>query len=204
MKYLILIFTLFLSVQSFSSNFNVQQNRVVEWSLYSQKYYTNPFYDVDLVAIIKDSKGKILRLPAFWKGNGEWGFRFSSHDCGEYSFRTECSDLINKNLHNQSGTIRVFPYTGKNPLFANGPVKVASNKHYLEHYDGKPFFWLADSWWFGMSKRISYNDFCFLVNDRKQKGFSVIQFAIGFACDIAPFDVRDSNEGYKFNQSGLF
>jgi hypothetical protein len=32
-----------------------------------------------------------------------------------------------------------------------------------------------------------------LADDRKEKGFSVIQFAIGFPCDIEPFDPRGSN-----------
>ena len=33
-----------------------------------------------------------------------------------------------------------------------------------------------------------------LTHDRKVKGFNVIQFAIGFPCDIVPFDPRGQNE----------
>ena len=61
--------------------------------------------------------------------------------------------------------------------------------------DSTPFLWLADSWWHGMTSRFSWpDDFQFLVRDRKEKGFSVIQFAIGFPCDVEEFDPRGANE----------
>jgi hypothetical protein len=65
----------------------------------------------------------------------------------------------------------------------------------LAHEDGTPFLWLADSWWHGMGKRFKWpEDFQHLTRDRKAKGFSVIQFAAGYPCDIAEFDPRGANE----------
>ena len=42
-----------------------------------------------------------------------------------------------------SGVVRVKPYTGTNLLFLHGPLRVSANKRYLEHLDGKPFFFRA-------------------------------------------------------------
>jgi len=54
------------------------------------------------------------------------------------------------------------------------PLKISANKRYFQTTDGKPFFWLGDTGWllFVKCKReeaIQYLD------DRKQKGFNVIQ-----------------------------
>lgn len=191
-------FLLFIGMLPFNPIFGAElvtpQNKVVEWSVFTTKNYPNPFMDVEVVAVINDQNGQTFRLPAFWKGGGEWAFRFSSPLSGKYVFTTECTDKVNKELNGQKGEIRVIPYSGDNPLYKHGAVGIDKNTTKFAQTDGTPFFWLADSWWFGMSKRISYNDFCFLVNDRVQKNFSVIQFAIGFACDIVPFDKRDQNE----------
>ncbi len=196
-----LVFVMLINFIISFGQMSVMQNKVMEWSVFTKTNYDNPFYDVSIHALVKCPDGKTITLPAFWKGNGEWGFRFSSPEVGDYSYITECSDNKNTELHSQKGGFRIVPYRGTNRLYSAGAVRAIAGKRFMEHTDGTPFFWLADSWWFGMSKRIAYNDFCMLVNDRKEKGFSVIQFAIGFACDIEPFDQRDSNEaGFIWNK----
>lgn len=46
-----------------------------------------------------------------------------------------------------------------------------------------------------MTTRLPWPDgFKLLVEDRRVKGFSVIQFAVAFPCDIEPFDERGANE----------
>ena len=69
-----------------------------------------------------------------------------------------------------------LPYRGENPLFQHGPLRVSRNRRYLEHIDGKPFFWLGDTWWMGLTKRLPWPDgFKILTADRVEKGFTVIQ-----------------------------
>ena len=171
-------------------------NKVVEWEYTSTKTYQNPFRDVQLTAKLKNiESGNIIEIPAFWAGNDTWKFRCSRPEPGTYTFVTSCNDKKNKELHGKKGQIVVTPYQGDNPLYRHGPVHVSPDGKFLQHYDGTPFFWLADSWWHGMTPRLGFpEEFGKLATDRKQKGFTVIQFAIAFPCDIEPFDPRGQNE----------
>ena len=107
-----------------------------------------------------------------------------------------CSDATDSGLHGQRGSITVTAAADeKNLLLRHGPLRLSDDRRHFAHADGTPFFWLADSWWFGMSSRLRFpGEFRTLLDDRVAKGFSVIQFAIAFPCDIAPFDPRGANE----------
>lgn len=190
------LFLVFLFDQNcFGTAYTIPQNQVLEWGYTAQKQYQNPFSEVRLYADITGPNGTKMKLPAYWAGENEWRFRFSSPEQGTYRYTTQCSNKSDKQLHGNSGTIIVKAYKGKNSLYIHGLVKVSDQGNYLEHADGKPFLWLADSWWHGMTTRFTWpEDFKLLTADRKSKGFSVIQFAIGFPCDIEPFDIRGQNE----------
>ena len=63
------------------------------------------------------------------------------------------------------------------------------NKHYLEHIDDTPFFWLADTWWMGLVKRLGWpEDFQLLTADHISKGFTVIHIVAGLYPDMPSFD----------------
>ncbi len=194
-KKLLFLPLVFLSFLLQGQHLFTRTNEVIEWSYYSSKQYSDPFNEVELWVVITNESGEIKRLPAFWAGENKWSFRFSSPTGGRLNFKTICSDTKNKGLHNQTGIIEIKLYEGTNRLLQHGPLKIAGDNRHLQHSDGTPFFWLADSWWHGMTNRFRWpEDFVQLTQDRKQKGFSVIQFAIAFPCDIAPFDPRGMNE----------
>ena len=66
----------------------------------------------------------------------------------------------------------------------------------MRHRDGTPFFWLADTWWMGLTTRLAYpEDFETLAEDRRRKGFTVVQIVAGLYPDMLPFDERGKNEG---------
>ena len=50
---------------------SIMQNKVIEWSVFTNVNYDNPFYDVTIYAFVKCPDGKSVKLPSFWKGNGE-------------------------------------------------------------------------------------------------------------------------------------
>lgn len=178
-----------------SKTITVQKNHVAEWHYQSAITYENPFQDVAISVKITNNKGKVIQLSGYWAGENEWRFRFSAPDTGAYLFITTCSDSLNSELHHQRGSIRVIPYNGSNSLYQSGTIRISDDKRHFEHLDGNPFFWLADSWWHGMTTRFQWpGDFQTLTADRKAKGFSVIQFALGHPCDIVPFDSRGQNE----------
>ena len=171
------------------------QNCVAEWSFSSAKRYDDPFNDVTLDVIFTDPDGEELRVPAFWAGEGVWKIRYASPKVGTHRWRSVCSDTANPDLHGREGVVEVIPYEGDNPLFRHGPLRVSANRRYLEHLDGTPFFWLADTWWMGLCRRLVWpGEFQTLTADRVEKGFTVIQIVAGLYPDMPAFDERGANE----------
>ncbi|MEM2960865.1 MAG: DUF4038 domain-containing protein, partial [Candidatus Bathyarchaeia archaeon] len=116
--------------------------------------------------IFVDPDGEEIVVPAFWLGGNFWGISYSSHKIGRHYFKTMCSDKSNSSLHEQEGILEIIPYKGDNPLFKHGPLKVSRDRRFIEHIDGTPFFWLGDTWWMGLTKRLSWNGFKTLTADR--------------------------------------
>jgi hypothetical protein len=74
---------------------------------------------------------------------------------------------------------------------------VSENKRYFEHVDGTPFLWMGDTWWKCLSKRISFDEFKELTDDRVKKGFSLVQIVCGPFPDEDFFTDWWDNEGGK-------
>ncbi len=125
-----------------------------EWSYTSGKQYTDPFNQVDLDVVVVTPSGREERVPAFWAGGSTWRVRYAPQTPGTYKFRTICTDMSNSDLHGQSGSVQAEPYAGRNPHYKNGVLKIAADRRHFEHADGTPFFWLGDTWWMGLCKRL--------------------------------------------------
>lgn len=166
-----------------------------EWLLIAALDYPDPFMSINAEAHVVCPDGTDVIVPMFWTGGNQWKLRFASPSPGRYHVATICSETSDTGLHDRHFTFEITPYVGDNRLLRHGPLRVGSDRRHLEHADGTPFLWLADSWWHGMSGRLKWpEDFRRLTQDRAQKGFSVIQFAAGFGPDVAPFDKRNANE----------
>lgn len=175
----------------------VEANRPVEIALVSEKTYANPFTEVAVDAVVTQPGGGQFRVPAFWTGGNRWCVRYASDQVGEHRWRTECSDNENVKLHGVEGQIEIVPFTGENPLYRHGPLRVAQDRRHFEHADGTPFFWLGDTWWKGLCKRLTWEGFQELTADRKAKGFNVVQIVCGVYPDEGLFEPRWENEGGK-------
>ncbi len=182
-------------------NSSLAQERVAasgeptEWSYSSGKQYSDPFNQVDLDAVITLPSGQQERMPAFWAGGSTWRVRYAAPAPGLYKIRSVCSDTSNHDLHDRASTLNVEAYTGQNIHYKRGPLKVAEDQRHFQHADGTPFFWLGDTWWMGLCKRLSWPDgFQTLAADRVQKGFTIVQIVAGLYPDMEPFDARGANE----------
>jgi len=131
------------------------------------------------------------RVPAYWDGNGIWRFRYSSAVTGTHKFTIDTAD---PQLKQTTGAIEISAYIGDNPLYKHGAIEVAGDRHHFEYADGVPFFWLGDTWWKGLAKRIPLEGFKQLAEDRKAKGFTVAQIVAGPYPDEPAFDPRWANE----------
>src|SRR5688500_5247864 len=56
-------------------------------------------------------------------------------------------------------------------------LKIADNKRFFIDSDGKPFFWLGDTGWLLFAK-LNREEATLYLEDRKQKGFNVIQVMV--------------------------
>jgi hypothetical protein len=166
-----------------------------EWSFVSGKQYPDPFNQVDVDAVITLPSGQEERVPGFWAGGSTWRVRYAPPAAGVYHIRSVCSDAGNHDLHDQKLTLRVEPYSGQNVHYKHGVLQIADDKRHFKHADGTPFFWLGDTWWMGLCKRLSWPDgFETLTADRVQKGFTMVQIVAGLYPDMEPFDERGANE----------
>lgn len=172
-----------------------QANVMTELEFVTALKRADPFNEVTLDVIFTQPDGKQLRVPAFWAGERVWKVRYASPVVGKHTFVTESSDPRDSGLHKITGSIDVEPYTGDHPFRKHGPLRVSKNGRFFEHADGTPFFWLGDTWWMGLTKRLSFPDeFNTLLADRKAKGFNVVQIVAGLYPDMPAFDPRGENE----------
>ena len=166
-------------------------NRLKEWTFTSAHAYADPFNDVQLDMVMTAPDGSHLRIPAFWSGQQSWRVRYSSPQVGVHHWKLECTDKTNRDLNGVEGAITLAPYTGNEPLYQHGFIRVSPDHRHLVYGDGTPFFWLGDTWWMGLCSRLSFpDDFQKLAADRKAKGFNVIQIVAGLYPDMFPFDCR--------------
>ncbi len=177
-------------------------NRLTEWSFSSGKAYPHPFREVTLDVVVTDPRGVERIIPAFWAGDQTWSVRYAPLAEGEHRYLTVCSDTSNPDLHGREGVLIAGPYEGDNTLLRHGALEMSSNRRHLQHRDGKPFFWLADTWWMGLCNRLEWPDeFKTLTADRVEKGFSVIQIVAGLYPDMPAFDPRGANEaGFPWDE----
>jgi hypothetical protein len=184
-----------LEVDAEQSAPSTEANVMAELAFTASGVHADPFNDLTLDILFTDPNGTELRVPAFWAGGDKWKARYASPVVGTHRYRTECSAADDKGLHGATGMIEIKPYTGDNPLYAHGPLRIASDRRHFEHADGTPFFWLGDTWWMGLCHRLHWpEDVKTLTADRKAKGFNVVQIVAGLYPDMPPFDPRGANE----------
>lgn len=61
--------------------------------------------------------------------------------------------------------------------WSNGKLVVSSNGRYLQHANGQPFFWLADTCWL-LSQKLDRAQVENYFENRKAKGFNVVQCVV--------------------------
>jgi hypothetical protein len=172
-----------------------QANVPVEISLTAAQAYGDPFNEVTLDVLFTDPAGVTRTVPAFWAGGNVWKVRYASPLPGLYRYRSVCSATADTGLHGVMGAVRVARYTGTNPLYRHGPIRVGTDGRHFTYGDGVPFFWLGDTWWMGLCHRLHWPDeFQRLTADRRAKGFNVVQIVMGLYPDMPPFDPRGANE----------
>jgi len=161
---------------------------VSKWGRFEESFqstvaYANPLQDVSLKVVFRSPLGETNEVDGFWDGGRTWRVRFSPDLPGHWKYRTTCSDKTNEGLHNEIGEFICSAATGQRRFERHGLVRVARDRHHLEHQDGTPFFWLADTVWNGA--RVSEpKDWEFYASARASQRFTVVQWAVAPGDDL--------------------
>ena len=173
-----------------------------EWSYTSSKQYPDPFNDIDLDVVVTLPSGKEEKVPAFWAGGSTWRVRYAAPETGKCRLRSNCTDQSNKDLNGLVSDLEVVPYTGANPLYKHGSIKVAKDQRHFEQSDGTPFFWAGRHVVDGSApgshgRTISRR----LLRTEIAKDSPWFKLWPGLYPDMEPYDPRGANEaGFPWKQ----
>jgi hypothetical protein len=161
---------------------------VPKWGRFEQAFkssvvYSNAVQDASLTVLFTSPLGETIEADGFWDGAKTWRVRFSPDQPGEWKFKTACSDTNNLGLHNLSGAFICTAATGPTRFHKHGQVRVARDQRHLEHADGTPFFWLADTVWNG-ARASETKDWDFYAQTRAYQRFTVAQWAVAPGDDV--------------------
>jgi len=169
---------------------DIETWRIVEIPFTAAAPRANPYGEVEVTVTFTGPDGRRIARPAFWDGGAVWKVRFAPPAPGIWRWRSACSDIGDDGLHGRSGEITGVPYTGANPLYRHGFLRVSDDRRRFVHADGTPFFWLGDTHWqMPDTERIDAcnhpahaggtcphgGQFQHLVADRLERGFTVYQ-----------------------------
>jgi hypothetical protein len=173
----------------------IAQHQMAELCFTAASEVADPFNELEVDAVFAAPDGSTRRIPGFWCGGREWRVRYTSGIVGRHTCVLHCRPATDAGLEGATGQVTVVPYEGDNPLYRHGPVRIAADRRHFAHDDGTPFFWLGDTWWMGLSRRLDWPaGFAQLASDRRAKGFTVIQIVAGLYPDMPAFDERGANE----------
>ena len=175
----------------------------IEFALNASCSYTDIFNDIEVDVVFSGPDGREWKVPAFWAGGNVFRVRFAAPNPGSYTYRSVCTNEQDQGLHGQTGTLEIKTCEQRGSLFKHGRLRVAESRRTLEHEDGTPFLWLADTWWMAFTSRLDWPDgFRMLTLDRARKGFNVIQLVAGplpdFDAATASWDPQQADEAGNF------
>ncbi len=160
---------------------------VPKWGRFEQTFkssvrYSNPPQECELRVTFISPRGETNTVLGFWDGGKIWRVRFSPDFPGNWTYSTECSDLANTHLNNQTGEFLCTSTIGQGSFEQHGPVQVARDHLHFQHADGSPFFWLADTAWNGPRLATS-RDWINYTQTRGGQNFTAVQWALAPGSD---------------------
>lgn len=164
---------------------------VVERSLPAER----PLTTIDELDVeITGPDGSALVVPAFRRTPDTWAFRFRPSAPGAHGFRV--ARASGPAPAEPEGSVDVGPARaaggpGTTPL----PIRVEAGSARFTDANGEPFLWLADTWWYAPSDRISDGQLARLARKRVAEGYTVIQLVAGLYPEIEPLDATRGLSG---------
>lgn len=153
---------------------------IPRWGLFeatftSSRAYANPLQDAGLRVTFAAPSRRTQTVHGFWDGGTTWRVRFSPDEVGNWTFTTAASPEADAGLHAQKGSFRVVAPKGTTRFDRHGPIRVSQSRTFLEHADGTPFFWLADTGW-NAALLSTPEEFAHYVKERVRQRFTAVQW----------------------------
>lgn len=145
-----------------------------EANLQPLKSHPRPYATVEMDVRFTGPGGATMQVPAFWDGDRGFRFRAAFPSPGTWRWRSTCNDPADPGLHGRTGGVHVSSYRGDNPIYQHGELRVSANRRHLEHADGTPFLWLADTAW-NVAVKSTPAEWQEYVDTRARQRFSVLQ-----------------------------
>ena len=144
----------------------------VSISLRSDELVSEPYTNVRVTATFTSESGQTYEIPGFWDGGNKWEVRFAPPAPGTWEWATSADPGISG--LERSGVIEAAGYAGEHPLRSHGFLTRGSDNRSLQHADGTPFFWFADTAWPAPAKATPAEWRRYLAK-RASQGFNVVQ-----------------------------
>lgn len=152
---------------------------VRQWGLFEAAFAAtidsdDPFQDHELFVTFTSPSKRSVTVRGFWDGGSVWRVRFSPDEQGLWTFATR-SVPTDGGLHARSGRFQVGEPDDDTAFERHGPIRVAASGTHLEHADGTPFFWLADTGW-NAALKATRDEWAGYLETRRDQGFTAIQW----------------------------
>lgn len=203
MKFPLVLVLVFQTLFGIPLSAQEEPERIQQWTTYeialeSESTYENPYTDVEVWAIFTDQNKDSLKRPAFWDGGNSWKIRFAPPNADTiWQWKSYASNHEDKGLHGKSGSCVSVPYTGENPLLANGLLKMSEGYRNVVHHSGKSFFVVADTPW-GIPFRATKEQVEHYAKDRQKKGFNTaLMMTLQPDMKAKGPNARNTDQGFK-------
>ena len=147
----------------------------VELNLESTTRFQNPLQEARLVAHVITPTKQEREVEGFWDGGATWKIRFAPDEVGDWQVELFLLKTNGEVVQSATAGFVCRMASGETPFERHGPVRLAANKRHLEHTDGTPFFWLADTAWNG-PLRATDDEWAHYLQERQRQRFSVVQW----------------------------
>lgn len=153
---------------------------VPRWGLFEATFTStrtteNPLQETELRVTFTAPSRRTRAVRGFWDGGTIWRVRFSPDETGNWAFTTSATPEMDTGLHAQKGSFRVVGPTGTTRFERHGPIRVSRSRTFLEHADGTPFFWLADTGW-NAGLLSTAEEFEHYISERVRQRFTAVQW----------------------------
>jgi hypothetical protein len=146
---------------------------VAKWARFEYAFQGSaPDGAAELRVTFRSPAGATRTVEGFWDGGTVYRVRFRPDREGRWTFEAASDDHAMNGRH--GGFLCTTERTGTR-FEEHGPVRVSRDGRRLEHEDGAPFFWLADTAWNGPLLATA-EDWRFYLNARVRQGFTAVQW----------------------------